>query len=220
MLTLTPQNTSNSSDKNFDFFRGSQNLPVLPNQAEVIVPSNSSSKLPEWYKQLKFPAQMEKSDESLFSLQDRQIVLSEVGEAPSTHKYYALQIVTHPLIDRAFVAHHENGEKCFVLIQDKLNKDVPKAVKDLNAVAGLIKGKHASKFHILGIVNVIGATSNTTSQSKLLYPYVTVRESELDAFYSVNFAPAARFARRRHELSSSSLDPTPKKLQVCPSTGL
>lgn len=187
---------------NFDFFRCSQNLPVIPDQAEVIVPSDSSSKLPQWYKQLKFPAQMEKSDESLLSLKNHQPILSEVGEAPSTQKYYASKIVNHPLIDRAFVAHHENGEKCFVLIQDKLNKDVPKAVKDLNLAAGLIKGKHAEKFQILCIVNVIGATSNSTSQSKLQYPYVTVRESEVDAFYSVNFAPVARFARRRHELSS------------------
>jgi hypothetical protein len=59
------------------------------------------------------------------------------------------------------------------------------------------------RMEVLCIVNVVGASNKTTAGKRLRYPHVLVREDELDDFYSVNFAPIARFAPQCHELSST-----------------
>lgn len=182
----------------FDLFRHSHNLFVLPKGVHITVPGKQKGC--EWFQSLKYPVVLRKSEESLFRLHNRAVILTEHGNLPSLEKYYAPRVVNHPLVDRAFIARHiSSGDKCFVLILDRLNKDIPKAVKDLNSAASLIKAKHPS-IEVLCIVNVIDATSRSTAQTSLDYPHVLVREDEVDAFYSVNFAQVARFARRRHEL--------------------
>eukprot|EP00522_Entomoneis_paludosa_P001263 CAMPEP_0172470944 /NCGR_PEP_ID=MMETSP1065-20121228/67556_1 /TAXON_ID=265537 /ORGANISM="Amphiprora paludosa, Strain CCMP125" /LENGTH=663 /DNA_ID=CAMNT_0013229021 /DNA_START=434 /DNA_END=2425 /DNA_ORIENTATION=+ len=182
----------------FDIFRHSHDLSVLSSEVHVAV--RGVKKDPAWYQNLKYPSELRTSGEALFCLRNREVTLTEQGEVPTRKNYYAPRVANHPLIDRAFIAMHPlSGDECFVLIQDKVNKDVSKAVEDLNSAARLIKGKHPS-MEVLCIVNVIGATSNTAAQDNLEYSHVLVREDELDAFYSVNFAPVARFARLRHEL--------------------
>jgi len=61
----------------------------------------------------------------------------------------------------------------------------------------LLKEKH-SDMEVLCILNVIGAGSKTTSQQGLNFPYVLVRDWELEMFYTAHFAPVARFIRQRH----------------------
>jgi hypothetical protein len=108
------------------------------------------------------------------------------------------------LIDRAFIAvHPASGKRCLVLIQDTINAaGFGGAVAALNKAANLLKEEG---MRVLCIANVIGASSKTRSQSNFTFPYILVRDSEIDKFYSVNFAPAIRFLRKRHVLRSSNL---------------
>jgi hypothetical protein len=123
----------------FDFFRHSLRLPVILEKINV-GGLNLESKSPEWYKSLKYPRSMSMSEESLFLIRENPVpVLTEVGKKLLKEKYYAPKVTNHPLIDPVFTARQGDGEEeCFVLIQNKLNKDVPKAVDDLNKAANLI----------------------------------------------------------------------------------
>jgi len=189
----------------YDLFRHKHELPVVPLGISVAIPSGqSSSKTSEWFRRLGFPSILEKCSDSLISHcgNSKENSLTEHGKAPLREKYYAPKQVNHPLIDRAFIAkHNDTGDECFVLIHDKLNGDMAKAVKDLNSAARLIKAWHLN-MEVLCIVNLIGATSRSRNHKHLEFPYVLVRDDELDSFYSVNFAPVARFARSRHDLSA------------------
>ena len=138
-------------------------------------------------------------DGHLLSMSDG--VLTEEGKTLSMGKYYASSASNHHLIDRAFVASC-GRDKAVVLIQDKLNKDVPKAVKDLNIAAGLIR-EHHKDMEVLCIVHVIGSGCTSIAEDALLHHYTLVRDGELDAFYLVNFSGVARFARRRKVLASA-----------------
>ena len=123
--------------------------------------------------------------------------LTQAGFSPSKEKCYSPGKTNHPYVDRAFVAKNTDGGECFVLLQDKVNNDVPKAVHGLNKAGELLKEQHP-EMEVLCILNVIGAGPNTTSQQNLNFTYVLVGENELDAFYSAHFAPVARFIRKRH----------------------
>ena len=185
----------------YDLFRSSIRLPVLSGKQEVVVPRNASKHRADWFYNLEYPKGMTISTESIFEVCARKPVLTKEGKELSIGKYYAPSAMQHPLIDRAFVA--SNGrDQAAVLIQDKLNKDVPKAVKDLNTAANLIRAQN-TEMEVLCIVNVIGAGAATTAQQSLEHPYTLVREGELDGFYSVNFSGVARFARQRKELANS-----------------
>ena len=185
----------------YDLFRANIGLPVLSGKQEVIVPTKSSKHDAAWFYKLNYPKGITISTESILKVSGRRPVLTREGKKLSEQKYYAPSTMQNPLIDRAFVASY-GRDQAVVLIQDKLNKDVPKAVKDLNTAANLIREQN-QEMEVLCIVNVIGAGSATTAQDSLEYPYALVREQELDAFYSVNFSGVARFARQRKEIAYS-----------------
>ena len=185
----------------YDLFRSSIRLPVLSGKQEVVVPRNASKHRADWFYNLEYPKGMTISTESIFEVCARKPVLTKEGKELSVGKYYAPSAMQHPLIGRAFVS-SDGRDQAAVLIQYKLNKDVPKAVKDLNTAANLIRAQN-TEMEVLCIVNVIGAGAATTAQQSLEHPYTLVREGELDDFYSVNFSGVARFARQRKELANS-----------------
>jgi mRNA-degrading endonuclease HigB of HigAB toxin-antitoxin module len=112
------------------------------------------------------------------------------------------------LIDRAFVAVHPNGENCLVLAQDKVNRTTfTKAITDLNEAATLLSA-NTGIHDVLVVVTVIGASDRTKSQIRLKFPHILVRSIEVDDFYSVNFAPLVRYARKRACLSTGVLADT------------
>ncbi|CAB9528265.1 hypothetical protein SEMRO_2185_G318130.1 [Seminavis robusta] len=185
----------------YDLFRSSIRLPVLSGKQEVVVPRKASKHATDWFHKLEYPKGMTISTESILEVCARKPVLTKEGKKLSEGKYYAPSARQHPLIDRAFVASY-GRDQAVVLIQDKLSKDEPKAVKDLNAAANLIRAQN-TEMEVLCIVNIIGAGAATTAQDSLEHPYTLVREDELDGFYSVNFSGVARFARQRKELANS-----------------
>jgi hypothetical protein len=201
--------------KAYDMFRHSLGLPVVPGKANLQIPLHKKGEAKfedeEWYRALRFPQEMEESQESL-------IVTVKVQKTPEkkTHckssctevnmagYYFHPKVGNHPLIDRAFIAVHPNGGVCLVLAQDKVNATTfSKAITDLNEAAALLSAK--SGIHdVLVIVNVIGASDNTKSQHRLEFPYILARNTEVDDFYSINFAPMVRYARDRALLSNES----------------
>jgi hypothetical protein len=116
---------------------------------------------------------------------------------PKLGEYYNPGLANHPWIDRFFVAVTRDGNnKCLVLYQDKINAvGFTKAVDDLNLAADILKTRLAMP--VLCIANVIGASGETIKQSEFKHPCVLVRDSELDRFYTPNFAPAIQFLRTR-----------------------
>lgn len=207
--------------ESFDLFRAQERLPVLSEKVEVHVVASSTRKSQEWFKELSYPDGLTASPDSLFQTiggKKKSTKLSQAGISPSIGKYYSPGKTNHPFVDRAFIANSRSaeGELCFVLIQDKVNNDVPKAVGGLNKAGKLLQDKHPEA-EILCILNVIGAGPNTTSQNDLDYSFVLVGEKDLDTFYGAHFAAVARFIRKRHELGerqrreeearNSSVDP-------------
>lgn len=200
--------------ESYDLFRAAEKLPALSNKTNVTVKGAKSGRDRDWFHGLNYPDNLTLSTKSLFKVQnketkgkgkgkgkskgtEKETVLSDEGEKPSRQEYYSPSNSSHPLIDRAFIAKNGNGEECFVLMQDKVNDDVPKGVNGLNKAGDLLKKMHPG-IEILCILNIIGAGDRTTEQGDLKYSFVLVRESELDTFYTVHFAPVAKFIRERH----------------------
>jgi hypothetical protein len=124
-------------------------------------------------------------------------------ERPEFGSYYHPSISNHPWVDRAYVAKHPDGAFCLVLVQDKVNAtEFPEACDKLNKAADMFIADQSNLQDILLIVNVIGATEGTRTQSKLKWPYILIRgEDEVRKLYSANFADMVWFARKRHLLS-------------------
>lgn len=186
----------------FDLFRQKNNIPVVSAGVVVHIPSSGNGFKPKaWYKALQFPEDMETSKESLFARTQNGVLPTETAKAPSTTKYYHPEVENHPWIDRAFIALNVTSkvhEECFILYQDTVNDDLPKAIKGLNAAADLLKEHHPLR-EVLCIANVIGASAQTTSQKDFKYPYIFIRtKEESTAFYSVNFTSIVEFVRERH----------------------
>jgi hypothetical protein len=94
---------------------------------------------------------------------------------------------------------------CIVLYQDKLGKNgFSKAVDDLNSAATLLE----KKFHlpILCIVNTVDATNLTRHQMEFSFPYLLVRQPELNQFYGPVFAAAIEHVAERHKLMNANDD--------------
>eukprot|EP00978_Attheya_sp_CCMP212_P041336 scaffold235684_cov50-Attheya_sp.AAC.2 len=147
-----------------------------------------------WFKDRRFSnAYQQKSESLLKTEKGRNLIYT--GLLLCRGAYYYPSNSSHPAIDRAFIAVHKDDmtKECLVLVQDKINAEgFPKAVKDLNTAAKLLKTIDRP---VLCIANVIGAGHLSKSQANFEHPYVLVRDSEVDSFYSVNFAPAIRFLR-------------------------
>ena len=178
------------SAMSFDLLRSVWEMKVIPSSMEV------SSGLP-WYSDLRFPCSLRTSKEGILQTKgqkQKKVVWS--GLTPIVGVYYHPGLGNHPWIDRFFVAQTKDEKKCLVLYQDKINAaGFPDAVNDLNLAARILTKKLAMP--VLCIANVIGASSQTRSQSRFDYPHLLVRDSELDAFYTPNFSPAMRFLRTR-----------------------
>eukprot|EP00971_Amphidinium_carterae_P313882 6238303-Amphidinium_carterae.2 len=187
----------------FDLFRALHALPVVPHDMEVY---NTGAEGIEWYRDLVFPDSIptQVSGTNLFCMERRKV--KRTSEIPQLGTYYYPNASNHPLIDRAVVAERQSDDgSCLVLYQDKLNKDLPGAVKALNAAADAFKaeGWFDDKWKLLCVAHIADASAGTWSQDKFKHPYVLVRSSELDAFYTPTFAPAISFLNGCHRLSAS-----------------
>lgn len=185
--------------ESYDLFRAKEELPILSEKVKIHVVSTGTEKLVKWFRGLQYPSGLSVCADSLFETVGRTkiIQLAQAGLSPSKNCYYSPSKSNHPFVDRAYVAKHMDGGECFVLIQDKVNDDVPTAVEGLNKAGALLKTEHPTA-EILCILNVIGAGDRTTSQHALNFSYVLVGESDLPNFYTAHFAPVARFIRQRH----------------------
>ena len=190
--------------KHYDLFRADLVLPVVPGPA--VVNTDMERALDEqWYRQLRFPVDLQLSEHALLQRKGEEIVPTDV--VPEFGHYYHPKISNHPYIDRAFVARNrEDRELCLVLAQDKVNaSDFPDACRKLNEAARLLTTNSATLNHVLLILNVIGASEGTRAQSKLEWPFVLIRgQQEVRNFYTTHFADMVWFARQRHLLSLES----------------
>eukprot|EP00971_Amphidinium_carterae_P035324 695570-Amphidinium_carterae.1 len=190
----------------FDQFRALHRLPVVPKTMDV---GNSETVASlEWYQNLKFPVAVAKNVAVASFFQTEEVLeegvkkkkTARTAEIPERGKYYHPGAVEHPWVDRLCVA--QNGDAmCLVLYQDKLNKSLPEAVEALNAAAELFKKEG---WKVLCVAHVVGASACTTKQKDFLHPYMLVRGSELETFYTPSFSPAVHFLKARHSIASGS----------------
>jgi len=182
--------------KHYDLLRASLGLPVVPGRVKV--DTSTGDKSETWYKELKFHAEMVVSDLCLLTRKDNKVIASDV--APSFGCYYHPRKSNHPWVDRVFVAKHPDGDLCLVLAQDKVNADdFSGACAKLNEAAHTLTAASKHLRTVLLIVNVIGASEGTWTQSKLDWPNILIRgEKEVSRFYTVNFADMVWFSRERH----------------------
>ncbi|CAB9521198.1 hypothetical protein SEMRO_1174_G249010.1 [Seminavis robusta] len=185
--------------ESYDLFRVTEELLVLKRDVQIHVVPDGTKKSTAWFRGLKYPDNLTISTDSLFKTEGKSKIyeLTQAGISPSKEKYYSPGKTNHPYVDRVFVTKNTDGRECFVLLQDMVNNDVPKAVHGLNKAGKLLKEQHR-EMEVLYILNVIGAGPNTTSQQNLNFTYVLIGENELGAFYSAHFAPVARFIRKRN----------------------
>ena len=175
------------SAMSFDLFRSVWGLPVVPLNMAVVGGET-------WYADLRFRRKLKCLTSGILETKAKKVVWT--GLKPVIGAYYHPGLANHPWIDRFFMADTKSGKKCLVLYQDKINAaGFPDAVKDLNLAAKILTEE--LKVHVLCIANVIDASDQTRSLLNFKYPYLLVRDSELDKFYTTNFAPAMRFLRTR-----------------------
>ena len=183
----------------YDLLRSIWKLNVLPEGIEV---KNNSDGL-TLYRDLLFQ-DLELDYSDLFKKQGKgkQQEIVWTGLKPTIGKYFHPDTANHPYIDRFFVASDGKigSTQCLVLYQDKVNSaSFSEAVKKLMKAVDLLKPfLEEMKMRVLCIANVIGA-GETGAQSNFTVPYVLVRDTgkEIEAFYSVHFAPAIRHMRRK-----------------------
>lgn len=181
----------------YDLLRSIWKLKVLPEGIKV---ENNSDGL-TLYRDLLFQ-DLELDDSDLFKKQGKQQEIVWTGLEPTIGKYFHPATANHPYVDRFFVASDgkEGSTQCLVLYQDMVNSaSFSEAVtKLIFAVKSLKPFLEEKKMRVLCIANVIGAGNTFTSaQSKFTVPFVLVRNKEIEAFYSVHFAPAIRHMRRK-----------------------
>ena len=194
--------------KAYDFFRAELRLPIVPAKARICIPKGPGFETAEWFRSLRFPQAMEESRDALLETRSvlcgsrsrKEVVATAV--VPTFGMYYHPAVSNHPWLDRLVVGQHSKDSFCLVIYQDKVNAaDFPDACKKLNKAANVLSGPH----QVLLVVNVIGATTNTTAQASLERPYILIREGdEVSSFYSRNFAEMVRYSRERHLLSTNS----------------
>ena len=194
--------------KAYDFFRAELRLPIVPAKARICIPKGPGFETAEWFRSLRFPQAMEESRDALLETRSvlcgsrsrKEVVATVV--VPTFGMYYHPAVSNHPWLDRLVVGQHSKDSFCLVIYQDKVNAaDFPDACKKLNKAANVLSGPH----QVLLVVNVIGATTNTTAQASLERPYILIREGdEVSSFYSRNFAEMVRYSRERHLLSTNS----------------
>jgi hypothetical protein len=180
----------------YDRFRALYGLPVVP---YGMLAQNSAD--PGWFGAMRFSQACVHplTTDSLFETKDKVVV--RTGVKPRRGTYYFPSQPNHPYIDRAVVAHHSVRpvERCLVLYQDNIHsQSFSAAVEALNTAADAFVSEGWKKSQILCVAHVIGASKDTRSQSDFKYPYLLVRDHELNLFYTPSLAPTLMFARSRH----------------------
>mmetsp|Transcript_14612 Transcript_14612/g.22241 ORF Transcript_14612/g.22241 Transcript_14612/m.22241 type:complete len:352 (-) Transcript_14612:164-1219(-) len=176
----------------FDFFRQQQGMKVVPPEVQV-------HKTNADHVHISFPANMKKSVEDLFVSRGKpqQVVLTEAAKNMAFGTYFYPKTKNHPHIDRAFVGLEETTSlEWIVLYQDKIDKNLPLAVKSLN-LAGQAFKKQFPNRSILCVANVIETADVTIAQAKFMFPYIVVRKSLWNQFYSPTFAHVITYIRAR-----------------------
>ncbi|CAJ1370356.1 unnamed protein product [Effrenium voratum] len=178
-----------------DQFRALYSLPVVP---QTMLVQNTNPRRAEWFHQLRFPlaTAQQVCRESLFEVRNKQTVRTRLRLQEGV--YYFPGAANHPRIDRAVIAYHlETNTQCLVIYQDKLNQNLPKAVRSLNEAADSFCN-HIQV--ILCVAIAAQATDATNCQSKFRYPYLLVREGDISNFFSPTFAAAITFIQDRHRI--------------------
>ena len=155
----------------------------------------------EWFSKLKFPkavASQPCDERSLFECDGKERQTKRTPHTPEFGKYLLPAASNHPWIDRACLAVHENGTHCLILYQDKINNNLPLAVKSLNAAATMLHSK--MNIPVLCVALVIGASNDTTCQKDFQFPYVLIRAEEVSKFFTPTFTSAIEFVRQRHSI--------------------
>ena len=185
--------------KQYDLLRATWRLNVIPHAITI---AGAGTEL-AWFKSLQFPEITSVSKSSLFKQkkEGKSVIPVWAGLDIQKGVYYHPNVSNHAMIDRFFLAEGagENGRirNCLVLYQDKVNAaGFTGAVAGLNRAANLVQ-QNCDGLSVLCIVNVIGASERTRRQKEFEFPYVVVRDAEVDGFYSTQFAPAIRFLRER-----------------------
>lgn len=151
------------------------------------------------YQNLCFPPALKLDERPLF--ERCQIITNEIvflGKNFQVGFYYHPSCDIHPWVDRAFVALGNESDHFVVLFQDKINDDPPKAVAGLTSAAKLMSD--AGWERVLCVAHVVDASTRTRAQNAFEYPYLLIRSDQLNEYYSLNFAPAIRYVRDRHQL--------------------
>lgn len=177
----------------YDLLRSLWGLPVIPTKMIFYEKGNGSAT--KEFEEFTFPEFLpEVSGENLFKLSGKKVVWA--GLTPMSAKYYHPMADNHPWVDRFFVTKCKD-ETLIVLYQDKINAEgFSDAVQKLNFAVDMIK-KNLPEYKVLCVLDVVGASSQTRKQNDLKSPYVLVRSDEIEQFYSVHFAPAIQFLRKR-----------------------
>eukprot|EP00978_Attheya_sp_CCMP212_P010539 scaffold25570_cov43-Attheya_sp.AAC.1 len=188
----------------FDIFRAQNGLPVVPGSMSVCFPTEWNG-CRERYQNLSFPTNLKLDERALF--ETRQAISTDqkktneivfLGNNFKVGSYYHPACEIHPWVDRACIVLDNEGDRCVVLYQDKINNDLPKAVAGLNSAAKLM---HAAGWErVLCVAHVVDASDQTRVQNTFDDPYVLIRNDQLNDYYSLHFAPAIRYVRARHQL--------------------
>jgi hypothetical protein len=175
----------------YDRVRARLGCKVVPAAIQVVRP-NDTDPDDGYFRALKFPTDQVCEDDIFAGLSLQNL----------THALYHPSRSNHPFIDRLSVACHETDGPCVVLYQDKINNNLPEAVNGLNTAANAIANSElliqGRKPNILLVAHVVGASTRTRAQGNLQYPYILVRDNEIEAFYTGTLKPAIELCRLRH----------------------
>jgi hypothetical protein len=185
----------------YDQFRALYGLRVVPHAVRVVA-THSKEKV-AWFESLKFTKDVAASTvdtTALFKCNPTTKKVERTTFVPTSDAYCFPRDPSHPLIDRACMAFTEYGEDCLVIYQDRINAaGFAEAVRQLNEAASELRKE--MRIPVLCVAHVIGASGDTTAQSKFQHPYIMVREPDIATFYTPTFAPAIRHLRSRHVLA-------------------
>lgn len=102
--------------------------------------------------------------------------------------FYYPSATSHPAFESMYPAKFSDGTKALVLRQEKINADVPSAIKGLNKAAQLLKTNWTGSFLFIVTAMEAGAPS---SISKSEHPVLLVTAKNTREYYSPSFATLA-----------------------------
>jgi hypothetical protein len=190
---------------NSDISRAALGMGVVPPMMEVLVPTNDSKR--DWTK-LQFDFQ------PTSAIVNRPVIQA-VQQAGKKYKWelkmnprecksaWYPEIATHPGFESMFPAKFPDGERVLVLRQEKINADVPAAIKGLNKAAKLLKGEGQWLGLFLFVVTAMGA-NRPTSLSRAEHPMLLVTAQNAREYYSPSFSTLVQIEFLVHLQGTSS----------------